>query len=62
MEPDQSKTALPSAAIAALHQGNKIEAIKLVRKEHGLDTACRVARQKRHAPYFAAGGKPHGRP
>ena len=27
---------LPSAAIAALHQGNKIEAIKIVRQERGI--------------------------
>ena len=28
---------LPVAAIAALHKGNKIEAIKIVRKERGSD-------------------------
>jgi hypothetical protein len=28
---------IPSAAIGALEQGNKIEAIKLVRAAHGLD-------------------------
>jgi hypothetical protein len=27
---------LPSAAIAALHQGNRIEAIKIVRQERGI--------------------------
>lgn len=28
---------LPDAAVSALEQGNKIEAIKLVREAHGLD-------------------------
>ena len=34
---EQSRNALSAAAIAALRQGNKIEAIKLVRREKGLE-------------------------
>ena len=34
--PQTSTEQLPSAAIAALHQGNKIEAIKIVRRERGI--------------------------
>jgi ribosomal protein L7/L12 len=34
MEQDPLKTPMPAAAVAALHQGNKIEAIKLVREAH----------------------------
>jgi ribosomal protein L7/L12 len=37
-EPDKGPTsAFPSAAEAALFKGNKIEAIKIVRKERGVD-------------------------
>ena len=36
MEPAQSKATLSAAAVAALHQGNKVEAIKLVRAERGI--------------------------
>lgn len=32
-----SKNVLPAAAIAALHKGEKIEAIKIVRHELGMD-------------------------
>ena len=34
--PRTSTEQLPAAAIAALHQGNKIEAIKIVRQERGI--------------------------
>ncbi len=34
--PQTSTEQLPAAAIAALHQGNKIEAIKIVRQERGI--------------------------
>jgi hypothetical protein len=34
---EQSRHSLSAAAIAALRQGNKIEAIKLVRREKGLE-------------------------
>lgn len=37
MEQAGSKSKLPAAAISALQRGNKIEAIKIVRNEHGLD-------------------------
>jgi hypothetical protein len=33
----EQKTTLPLEAVAALHRGNKIEAIKLVRAELGVD-------------------------
>lgn len=33
----EQKTTLPLAAIAALHRGHKVEAIKLVRAESGID-------------------------
>lgn len=36
MRTDETST-LPVAAIAALHQGNKIEAIKIVRRERGME-------------------------
>jgi len=32
----EQKTTIPLEAVAALHRGNKIEAIKLVREEQGL--------------------------
>lgn len=34
---EQSRNSLSAAALAALRQGNKIEAIKLVRREKGLE-------------------------
>jgi ribosomal protein L7/L12 len=34
--PQTGTEQLPSAAVAALHQGNKIEAIKIVRQERGI--------------------------
>jgi ribosomal protein L7/L12 len=37
MEKPGSKIVLPAAAIAALHRGEKIEAIKIVRSEQRLD-------------------------
>jgi ribosomal protein L7/L12 len=37
MEHESAKTTLSVAAISALHRGNKIEAIKLVRKERGIE-------------------------
>ena len=36
MNDEPVSTSLPDAAIAALHHGNKIEAIKLVRAERGI--------------------------
>lgn len=36
MEHESANTSLPVAAISALHRGNKIEAIKLVREERGI--------------------------
>ena len=37
MQTDQLKSTLSPAAVAALNQGNKIEAIKLLRQERGLE-------------------------
>jgi ribosomal protein L7/L12 len=39
LEDPRAKTSvpLPTTAIAALHRGDKIEAIKIVREEHGLE-------------------------
>lgn len=37
MPPDPAMQPLPTEAMVALQRGNKIEAIKLVRRAHGLD-------------------------
>jgi hypothetical protein len=63
MEQNPLKQPLPAAALAALHQGNKIEAIKLVREaQHtGLKEAKDIvdaylqANPSTHAAFAAAG-------
>lgn len=51
---DPTKT-LPPEVVEALRRGNKIEAIKLLRKAAGLGLAEAKARAEAHAPGAAAG-------
>ena len=51
---DPTKT-LPPEVVEALRRGNKIEAIKLLRKAAGLGLAEAMARAEAHAPGAAAG-------